>query len=217
MVGASAQPDAWGPTRTPRLLGWVAVCNFVTVGSATYLTSGHTLALHILAWIVALAVGVAAALGLASRGTRAGASSTLDRPQRIPQRVQPEPQRDPVDREHASVAPPERHPGLDTADSRLTEQLTLGNRLRAQLQQVIADAIPNGTVQLIPEIDSWIATTRVLLDERSPHLAHYFATDALDLAEPNWPSKLEDAINLSQSGRLNRHLERLNEILSPSS
>jgi hypothetical protein len=71
-------------------------------------------------------------------------------------------------------------------------------------------------VELIPEIDSWIATTRALLDERSPQLAHYFGTDTHDSAEPNWPSKLQDAINLSQSGRLDRHLERLNEILRPS-
>jgi hypothetical protein len=194
---------------------WVAACNFVTVGSATYLTSGRNLALHVIAWIVALAVGVAAAFGIASLATWAG--STVDRPHPNPERVQPDArQSDAVERERAAVP----HRGLPrrlrTAEGHLTEQLALGTRLRARLQQSISDATPNGTVQLIPEIDNWIATTRALLDETSPQLAQYFATDTHDLAEPNWPAKLQDAINLSQSGRLDRHLERLNEILRPS-
>jgi hypothetical protein len=193
------------------LVVWVAACNFVTVGAATYLASGHSVSVHVLAWIVALAVGVAAALGLASAGSPAGARSTLDRPRLDPERARPDTQQSvAVARERES------RPRAPIAESRLTEQLTLGNHLRGQLQQAISDAAPNGTVQLIPEIDSWIATTRAVLDETSPQLAHYFATDTHDMAEPNWPSKLEDAINLSQSGRLNRHLERLNEILRPS-
>jgi hypothetical protein len=193
------------------LVVWVAACNFVTVGAATYLASGHSVSVHVLAWIVALVVGVAAAVGLASASTRVGAPSTLDRPRFDPERAQPDTQQTvAVVRERESQPPP------PFAESRLTEQLTVGNQLRAQLQRAISDATPNGTVQLIPEIDSWIATTRALLDERSLQLALYFATDTYDMAEPDWPSKLEDAINLSQSGRLNRHLERLNEILTPS-
>jgi hypothetical protein len=193
------------------LVVWVAACNFVTVGAATYLASGHGVSIHVLAWIVALAVGVAAALGLASAGTRLGAPSTLDRPRLDPERAQPDTQQS-----VAVVSERESQPRPPVAESRLTEQLTLGNQLRAQLQRAISDATPNGAVQLIPEIDSWIATTRALLDERSLQLGKYFATDTHDMAEPDWPSKLEDAINLSQSGRLNRHLERLNEILTPS-
>jgi hypothetical protein len=193
------------------LVVWVAACNFVTVGAATYLASGHGVSIHVLAWIVALAVGVAAALGLASAGARVGAPSTLDRPRLDPERAQPDTQQS-----VAVVSERESQPRPPVAESRLTEQLTLGNQLRAQLQRAISDATPNGAVQLIPEIDSWIATTRALLDERSLQLGKYFATDIHDMAEPDWPSKLEDAINLSQSGRLNRHLERLNEILTPS-
>lgn len=203
MVGASAQPDAWLGTRT--LLVWVAACNFVTVGSATYFTGGDSLATHVLAWIVALAAGVAAGFGIAALTTWARTRSALDRSQRTPQQ-----------NERPSVAQRERRPEPRTDDGHLREQLALGDRLRAHLQQAIADATPDGTVQLIPEIDSWIATTRALLDQSSPELAHYFATDTHDTAEPNWPAKLQDAINLSQSGRLNRHLERLNEILRPS-
>jgi hypothetical protein len=215
MVGASAQPDAWLATRTRTLLVWVAACNFVTVGSATYFTSGHNLATHVLAWIVALAVGIAAAFGIASLATWGGAPSTLDRSHPNPERVQPDTQQnDGVERERASIAKREQQPDLRTAERQLTEQLAVGNQLRAHLQQAISDATPTGTVQLIPEIDSWIATTRAVLDEKSPQLAQYFATDTHDIAEPNWPAKLQDAINLSQSGRLNRHLERLNEILT---
>jgi hypothetical protein len=211
MVGASAQPDAWPATRMRTLVVWVAACNFVTVGAATYLASGHSVSVHVLASIVALAIGVAAALGLASTGTRVGAPSTLDRPRVGPERAQPDTQQSvTVVRERESQPPP------PIAESALTEQLTLGNQLRVELQRAISDATPNGTVELIPEIDSWIATTRALLDQRSPELARYFATDPPQMAEPDWPSKLEDAINLSQSGRLNRHLERLNEILTPS-
>ncbi|MCW2963630.1 MAG: hypothetical protein JWO17_882 [Actinomycetia bacterium] len=206
MVGASAQPDAWLATRT--FLVWVAACNFVTVGSATYFTGGDSLATHVLAWIVALAAGVAAAFAIATLATWAGTPSALDRSHPNPERVQPE--------ERASVAQRERQPERRTAERHLTEQLALGNSLRTHLQQAISDATPDGTVQLIPEIDDWIATTRALLDAKSPQLAQYFATDTHDMAEPNWPSKLQDAINLSQSGRLNRHLERLNEILRPS-
>jgi hypothetical protein len=202
MVGASARPDAGLATRT--LLVWVAACNFVTVGSVTYFTWGHNLATHVLAWIVALAAGVTAAFGIAALATRGGAPSTLDRSQS-----------DAVEREHASVTQRKRQPELRKAES-LTEQLALGDRLRAHLQQAISDATPNGTARLIPEIDNWIATSRARLDETSPQLAQYFATDTHDLAEPNWPAKLQDAINLSQSGRLDRHLERLNEILRPS-
>jgi hypothetical protein len=203
--------------RTWTFLVWVAACNFVTVGSATYLASGHNLAIHVFAWIVALAVGLAAAFGVASLATWADARSTLDRSHPNPERIRRDAQRSgAVDSERAPVAHREREPELRTADGNLTEQLALGNRLRAHLQQAISDATPNGTAQLNPEIDSWIATTRALLEERNPQLGHYFATDTPDTAAPNWPAKLQDAINLSQSGRLDRHLERLNEILRPS-
>jgi hypothetical protein len=190
------------------LLAWVAGCNFVTFGAATYLASGHSLAIHVLAWIVALAAGLAAAFGIAALATWAGTPSTLDRPHPAPERVRPE--------ERAPVAQRERQPEPRRTDGHLAEQVALGNRLRARLQQAISEASPDGTVQLIPEIDSWIATTHALLDQTSPQLAQYFATDTLDTAEPNWPAKLQDAINLSQSGRLDRHLERLNEILRSS-
>jgi hypothetical protein len=193
------------------LVVWVAACNFVTVGSATYLASGHSVPVHVLAWVVALAVGVAAGLALASAGSRVGAPPTLARPRLVPERAEPDTQQS-----VAVVRERESQPRPPIAESTFTEQLALGTQLRAQLQRAISDATPNGTVQLIPEIDSWIATTRALLDERNPQLAQYFTTDTHDMTEPNWPSKLEDAINLSQSGRLDRHLERLNEILSPS-
>jgi hypothetical protein len=198
------------------LLVWVAGCSFVTVGSATYLARGHGLAVHVLAWIVALAFGVAAAFGISSLATGA-LPSTLERSHPTPSPVPRDGQQsDAVGRELASVAPSERQAGRPAGDGELANQLALGNRLRVQLQHAISDASPDGTAQLIPEIDNWIGTTRVLLDEQSPQLAQYFATDAHEMAEENWPPKLQDVINLSQSARLNRHLDRLNEIASKS-
>jgi hypothetical protein len=179
-------------TRT--FLVWVAGCNFVTVGAATYLTWDNGLAMHVIASIVALAAGLAAAFGIPASANWAVAPSAPDRSQTNPGQR-------------------ERRPRLGADERQLTEQLALGDRLRTRLQDA-GSATPNGIVQLIPEIDGWVATTHALLAERSPELARYFATDPHDLPEPNWPSKLEDAINLSQSGRLDRHLERLNELLS---
>jgi hypothetical protein len=197
------------------LLAWVAGCNFVTVAAATYLTWDDSPATRVLAVVVALAVGLGAAFGITVLGAWASAPSTAERSHSSPERVQPNTrQDDAVGRERATVAERDRQPGPGTDEIQLTRQLALGNRLRARLEQAIADAAPNGTAQLIPEIDNWIATTRALLDVQSPELARYFATDTPDLAEANLPPRLQDVINLSQSSRLARHLERLNEIVS---
>jgi hypothetical protein len=187
----------------------------VTVAAATYLTWDDTPATRILAAVVALAVGLAAAFGIAVLVAWASAPSTAERSQSSPERAQPStPQDDAARGERATVAERDRQPGPGTDGIQLTQQLALGNGLRARLEQAIADAAPNGTAQLVPEIDDWIASTRALLDGQNPELARYFATDTPELAEANLPPRLQDVINLSQSSRLARHLERLNEILS---
>jgi hypothetical protein len=190
-VGNNELP--WSAAKTSAFLVWTACCSFVTVGVATYLTWGDGVAVQVLVAAVALAVGVGAAFGIPSLAARTGTSSTLDR--------------SPVDTGIAR----ERQAKQRNAEEQLTEQLALGNRLRAQLHQASSESAP--IVQLIPEIDGWIDKTRAILDDNAPQFAHYFATDTHDTAEPNWPSKLQDAINLSHSSRLDRHLERLKEIL----
>jgi hypothetical protein len=183
----------WSAAKTSAFLLWTACCSFVTVGAATYLTWGDGVAIHVLAAAAALVVGLAAAFGIPFLLAWAGTSSTLDRSS--------------VDTEIGR----ERQAKQGNAEEQLTEQLALGNRLRAQLHQTISQGAP--IVQLIPEIDGWIDKTRAILDDNAPRFAQYFATDTHDTAEPDWPSKLQDAINLSHSSRLDRHLERLKEIL----
>jgi hypothetical protein len=183
----------WSTAKTSAFLVWTACCSFVAVGVATYLTWDDHVAIRVVAAVAGLAVGVGAAFAIPFLASRTGTSSTLDR--------------SPVDTGSAR----ERQAKQRNAEEHLTEQLALGNRLRAQLHQAGSESAP--IAQLIPEIDGWIDRTRAILDENAPQFAHYFATDTRDTAEPNWPSKLQDAINLSHSSRLDRHLERLKEIL----
>jgi hypothetical protein len=116
-----------------------------------------------------------------------------------------------------SAAAPARTPQPEErrrVEAQLASQLATGTRLRSRLEQGSSDGTPNGTGHWGLQIDGWIDETRALLDDTTPALADYFATDTHDTAQTNWPSKLEDAIAMSQAGRLNRHLDRLTEILS---
>jgi hypothetical protein len=183
----------WSAAKTSAFLVWTACCSFVTVGAATYLTWGDGVAIQVFAVAAALAVGVGVAFGIPFLAAWVGTSSTLDRL--------------PVDTGIARERQAKQH----NAEEQLTEQLVLGNRLRAQLHQTISENAP--IAQLIPEIDGWIDKTRAILDGNAPQSADYFVTDKVNTAEPNWPSKLQDAINLSHSSRLDGHLERLKEIL----
>lgn len=168
-------------------LVWVFCCTFVTVGAATYIGWDHGLAILIVAWIAGLVVGLAAAFGIPAA----------------------------VAKERSPVAERAGPPTLHRPGTEISAQLAAGESLRAHLEQAISDGTPNGAAQLIPEIDSWIAATQALLDDEAPEAAHFFRTDT-NTAEPIWPPKLEDAINLTQSSRLDRHLERLKEILVSS-
>jgi hypothetical protein len=173
---------------------WVACCNFVTVGGATYLSWDASGAIRVLATIAAFAVGLIAAFGIPALAAWADTGSPSE--QRQPE---PQPARRSVD------------------DEQLRAQLATGTGLRARLQQAIAAGTPNGTEQLLPQVESWIDETRALLADGAPDLAEYFAADNHDTAPTNLPPKLQDLINLSQAGRLDRHLARLTEILSSRS
>ena len=203
----------WSATKTGAFLVWTACCSFVTVGAATYLTWGDGVAIQVLAAAGALAVALGAAFGIPFLATWAGIPSTHERSSVEIELARAETQQNVSREQGRAAAERERQAKRRNVEEQLTEQLALGERLRARLQQTISDGTPDGFVQLIPEIDSWIDTTHAIVDADAPQLAQYFATDTHDTAEPNWPSKLRDAINLSHSGRLDRHLERLKEIL----
>jgi hypothetical protein len=185
-------------SRDRGFLIWVACCNFVTVGGATYLSWDASGTIRVVSVVAAFAVGLIAAFGIPFLAAWADADSTLE-------------QRQPA----AKPAPQPARRRVD--DEQLRAQLAIGTGLRARFQQAISAGTPNGTEQLIPQIDSWIDETRALLADDAADLAEYFAADKPDTSHTNWPPKLQDAINLSQAGRLDRHLERLTEILSSRS
>jgi hypothetical protein len=184
--------------RGSSFLIWVACCTFVTVGGATYLSWDGSGTIRVLTTIAAFAVGLIAAFGIPALAAWVDAPSPPE--QRQPA-TKPEP-------------PPARR---SVDDEQLRAQLAIGTGLRARLQQAISAGTPNGTEQLLPQVDSWIDETRALLADGAPDLAEYFAADKPDTAQTNWPAKLQDAINISHAGRLDRHLERLTEILSSRS
>lgn len=186
-------------SRDRGFLIWVACCNFVTVGGATYLFWDASGTIRVLATIAAFAVGLIAAFGIPSLAAWTDATSP---PERRQPATKPEP-------------PPA---GRRVDGEQLRAQLAIGTGLRARLQQAISAGTPNGTEQLLPQVDTWIDETRALLADGAPDLAGYFAADKHDVTQTtNWPSKLQDAINISNAGRLDRHLERLTEILSSRS
>ena len=166
-----AGAETWSNGRLAAFLVWTGGWAFVTVGAATYLTDGHSFALRVVAWLVALVLGVLVAVLSISRAPR--------RPARVD-------------------APPTAAP--------LVEQLERGRRVRERVSRAAA------IEPLIATIDQWIRETCDVLRQFAPAEEAYFAHDALP-SDVTWPSKLEDAIRMTHSGRLDRHLARLEEIV----
>jgi hypothetical protein len=213
-TSAPAPREPWFATRPSAFLIWVAFCNFVTVAGATYLVWDQNALIRVASTLAALAVGVIAAFGIPVVTAWADARSAPEQrqPGPPPNRSHPQHAREPE--KSARAAPPEQQPERRRIEQQLSAQLAAGTRLRSRLEQTSADGTSNPTEHIGPQIDSWIDETRAILAGGRHDFADYFANDTHETAETNWPPKLQDAITMSQAGRLNRHLDRLTELLS---
>jgi hypothetical protein len=103
------------------------------------------------------------------------------------------------------------------AKNQLPYSLDKGGQLRKLIGDSTGAGHPVG--EWVPQIDGWISETREQLDEYAPEWGPYFATDTGDYPEA-YPAggaleerKAQEAINKRHLARLDRHLERLKEII----